>query len=137
MPLTKPERYHVITILQQEGIPCIIWAEDANRQFGCRVLVGHLFLIVKDPRASVECLLACGKYARTSTSWAYGGEGPLEHAPSVLNLENDQLVVSFLQRSRYSYLLFSGYVHRRRIPYFHCASLSGSPIYMKPEDTQA
>lgn len=38
-----------VAMLHQASIPSMIWAEDTIHQFGCHVIVGHLFLIVPDP----------------------------------------------------------------------------------------
>jgi hypothetical protein len=67
-------------MLRQASIPSMIWAEDAICQFGCCVLVGHLFLIVPDPTAAYMCLLASGNYVEAWSTIAYHGQGLLETA---------------------------------------------------------
>ena len=76
----------------------MVWAEDALRQFGCRVLVAHLFLIVPDPTAAKMYLLASGDYVEVCCGIAYRGEGLLEAAQRLMPLvDGDGLPVALLR----------------------------------------
>jgi hypothetical protein len=77
----------------------MIWAEDAIRQFGCRVLVGHLFLIVPDPATAYMCLLASGEYEEACSTIAYRGQGLLETAPRLKPLEGYNTPLALLGAS--------------------------------------
>ena len=92
-------RYRSAATLHQASIPCIIWAEDAIRQFGCRVLVGHLFLVVPDPIVAKMCLLGSGEYTEVHCSTAYHGEGLLAAAPRLIPLQGDSLPIALLRAS--------------------------------------
>jgi len=82
----------------------MIWAEDAIRQSGCRVLVGHLFLIVPDPAAAYMCLLASGEYEAACSTIAYCDQGLLETAPRLKPLDGDNIPIALLGASDWANL---------------------------------
>jgi len=77
-------RYRPTATLYQASIPSVIWAEDAIRQFGCHVLVGHLFLVVPDPTTAHMCLLGSGEYAEVGCGTACRDESLLPAAPRLM-----------------------------------------------------
>ena len=100
-------RHRPAAMLHRASIPCIIWAEDAIRQFGCRVLVSHLFLVVPDPIIAKMCLLGSGEYTEVHSSTCYHGEGLLSSAPCLISLQdgiNDSLPIALLRASDWAYI---------------------------------
>ena len=82
----------------------MIWAEDAIRQFGCRVLVAHLFLIVPDPATAYMCLLASGEYEEACSTIAYREQGLLETAPRLKPLEGYNIPLALFGASDWTNL---------------------------------
>lgn len=91
-------RHRPVTTLYQASM---IWAEDAIRQFGCRVLVAHLFLIFPDPDTVYMCLLASGEACSTV---AYCEQGLLETAPGLKPLEGGNIPIALLRASDWANL---------------------------------
>ena len=77
----------------------MVWAEDAIRRFGCRIMVSHLFLLVLDPAMAYDYLLASGKYTESHTSICYDVDELLGDAPRLLPLEGDHHPVALLRAS--------------------------------------
>ena len=141
-------RHRPAAMLHQASIPCIIWAEDAIRQFGCRVLVSHLFLVAK------MCLLGSGEYTEVHSSTGYYGEGIFSAAPRLISLQDDiddSLPIALLRASDWAYIhplslsrepqfpslstllssLPLGRGFRSHTPDFHLAYLRGLPRFTK------
>jgi hypothetical protein len=59
-------RYEPCLFLQQEGIPCVVWFEDAIGHYGVPTVVFDLYLLVSDIDAAAEVLLNRG--------WTYAKE---------------------------------------------------------------
>jgi hypothetical protein len=77
----------------------MVWAEDAINQFGCRVVVDHLFIIVPDPSIAYDCLLASGQYTECPDFPPYVG-GVLQEAPRLVPIEgSSRLPIALLQAS--------------------------------------
>ena len=92
-------RYRPTAILYENAIPCMIWAEDAINQFGCRVVVDHLFVIVPNPSIAYKCLLASGQYIECHHFPPYD-DGVLQDAPRLIPIEGpSRLPIALLQAS--------------------------------------
>jgi hypothetical protein len=88
-----------ITVLYQGAIPSMVWAEDAIRNFGCRIIVSHLFLLVPDPAMAYNCLIASGKYTEPCSRINYDVDELLGDAPRLLPIEGDRHPVALLRVS--------------------------------------
>lgn len=63
-------RYEPCLLLQEEGIPSIVWFEDAVAHYGVPTVVFDLYLLVSDIDAAAEALLKRG--------WTYAKEQSVE-----------------------------------------------------------
>jgi hypothetical protein len=97
------DRYRPIDTLRQASIPCIVWGEDAIRQFGCRVVVGRLFLIVPNPNFAASSLQASGEYEEAPDNTSYD-EGLFAAAPRLVHREDHSLLVALLRVSDWTHL---------------------------------
>jgi hypothetical protein len=90
--------------MYQNAIPAMIWAEDAINQFGCRVVVGHLFLVVPNPSVAYKCLLASGQYTQCHHFTPYN-IGILQDAPRVVPMSGrNSLPIALLRASDWANL---------------------------------
>ena len=53
-------RYLPCTLLQNAGIACVVWFEDAIAYYGVPTIVFDLYVLVQDPAAAAELLLRNG-----------------------------------------------------------------------------
>jgi len=98
-PTITRDRYRPIATLYENGIPCMVWAEDAINKFGCRVVADHLFLIVPNPSIAYQCLLASGEYTECP-HWFLRYLGVLQEAPRLLRTQEvTRLPIALLQAS--------------------------------------
>jgi hypothetical protein len=91
-----PRHRLAITLLYQGTIPSMVWAEDAIRRFGCRIMVSHLFLLVPEPAMAYD---SRGKYIEPHNSICYDVDELLGDAPCLLPLEGDHHPVALLGAS--------------------------------------
>ena len=58
--MVPPKRHEPASVLHKEGIPCVVWFEDAVAHYGVPTVVFDLYLLVPDIDAAAQVLVERG-----------------------------------------------------------------------------
>ncbi|KAI9758786.1 MAG: hypothetical protein M4579_002800 [Chaenotheca gracillima] len=65
----KSRRNEAPRIIRSQGIPCVVWGEDALAYYGVRIVVFELFVLVVDVDAANQCLEEAGYATEPPPEW--------------------------------------------------------------------